>query len=73
MFSHITIWQARQRTEEGYCYQYIGDPNEREDTAYQIDEIANWSDEVEMTIFCTPGFFYFESSEDQLNFRLQWC
>ena len=72
MFRHITMGQARDRLNKGYCYQYVG---ANDDNFYQInlDKIAEWSDEVEMKIFTTPGFFYFDSHEDMLNFRLRWC
>lgn len=54
-------------------YEYIGNPHGEEDYTYKLDEIAVWSDEVSMRIFCTPGFLYFDNSEDRLNFRLRWC
>ncbi len=69
MFRHITQGQARIRKNAGHCYQWVGDHFQQT----RIDEIAEWSDEVEMKIFSTPGFFYFENAEDRLNFRMRWC
>lgn len=72
MLRYITMGQARERIIEGYCYQYVGAEN---DIFYQnsINKIAEWSDDVEISIYSTPGFFYFENKEDLLNFRLRWC
>ena len=67
MFRYITMGQARDLKTSPY--HYVG----WNDDSPQIELIAMWSDEVEMKIYSTPGFLYFENKEDLLNFRLRWC
>ena len=70
MFRFITMGQARDK-KLPYHYIMTGDFPVADDIL--IDRIAAWSDEVEMKIYSTPGFLYFETKEDRLNFRLRWC
>lgn len=69
MFRNITIEQARKLGR--IPYHYVG--NYLIWNEVELKAIIKWSDEVEMKIFYTPGFLYFENKEDRLNFRLKWC
>lgn len=66
MLRHITLQQVRDLGVVPYHYIDF-------EWKLTLENIANWSDEVEMKIYYTPEFLYFETSEDRLNFRLRWC
>lgn len=57
-----------------FSYFYLGYARPGLEGPYvSLNEISAWSDKVEINLWYSAGYLYFECKEDLLSFQLKWC